>query len=145
MKINNIIAILFWASALSHGQKMQPDHSSHGYSNVTSIKRAVDLFNREIGDEPGVTEDEVWKAVSFAVGLTHENNDGEFRNILLQISSTRLLPKGALIKYYKLSEEDNSYAVFLLLNLDRQPLDLVPEPGSKELIRRVPLRVDFSR
>ena len=118
---------------------------ANGFAQPKTLELAVQQFNARTELSEKLTFTELFQAVDFELSNTHGNNDPEFREILLKIVRTRTLPKGALIKVYKYTEESKNDLIFVLLNLHLQSYDLVPEPGSKNLWKKIAVRIKFSK
>ena len=118
---------------------------ANGFAQPKALEVAVQQFNARSKLPEKLTFTELFQALDFELSNTHGNNDPEFREILLKIVQTRTLPKGALIKVYRYTEESKNDLIFVLLNLHLQSYDLVPEPGSKNLWKKIPVRIKFSK
>ena len=118
---------------------------AHGFTQTKTLEVAVQQFNARSKLSEKLTVTELFQALDFELSNTHGNNDPNFREILLKIVQTRNLPKGALIKVYKYTEESKNDLIFVLLNLHLQSYDLVPEPGSKNLWKKIAVRLRFSK
>lgn len=118
---------------------------ANGFAQPKTLEVAVQQFNERSKLSEKLTFNELFQALNFELSNTHVNNDPEFLDILLKIVRTRTLPKGALIKVYKYTEESKEDIIYVLLNLHLQSYDLVPEPGSKNLLKKIPVRLKFSK
>ena len=116
------------------------DASSQGV--LEDIK--IDRFIKQYYPDDDLTENEVVNAVYMYNSILADNNNKPLVDVLRRIVSQKTLPKGAWIRLWR--DEKKSHEMWILeLNRNKQPNDVAPEPGSVDLIVRIPLRVNHSK
>jgi hypothetical protein len=132
-----VVAIACWGCSPSNAQE---NPASTGLKTDEKISQ----FLRVYYPESGLTEGEVLNAVyMYNATLTEENNKLLSASLRL-IVQKKSLPKGAWIRHW--ADKKRTHEMwFLELNRDRQPADVAPEPGSVDLIIKIPIRVIHSK